>query len=85
MLTLFFFTCSNFVPPNLFLPPPPPSIELLHSQNFVHIGLGQKKALHVVSEDVLWQQRRHWRVPQQKNQGHIQTLQEEAVSEECRL
>lgn len=55
--------------------------ELLHSQNFVHIRLRQEKALHVICQDVLRQQRRYRCLPQQEDQSHLQALQKEAVLE----
>lgn len=58
--------------------------ELLHSQNIIHLRLRQKEALHAVSKDVLWQQRRHRRLPQQENQGHLKTFEKKAVPQKCR-
>lgn len=58
--------------------------ELLHSQNIIHLRLRQKEALHAVSKDVLRQQRRHRRLPQQENKGHLQTFEKKAVPQKCR-
>lgn len=68
--------CSDF---SSALPSPPCPAELLHSQNLVHIRLRQEKALHVVRQDVLRQQRWHRCLPQQEDQSHLQALQKEAV------
>ncbi len=58
--------------------------ELLHSQNIVHLRLRQTQALHAVCEDVLREQRRHRRLPQQEDQGHLQTFQKKTVPQKRR-
>lgn len=53
---------------------------VLRGQDAVHIGLGQAEALHADGADVLQRGLRHRHVPQQANQGDIETVEEETVA-----
>jgi len=59
--------------------------ELLRRQNTVHLRLGQAQTLRSVCSHALRQRAWYRHVLQSTNQSHLETFQEETVTQERRL
>uniref|UniRef100_A0A8D8L2J1 (northern house mosquito) hypothetical protein n=1 Tax=Culex pipiens TaxID=7175 RepID=A0A8D8L2J1_CULPI len=56
---------------------------VLRGQDAVHQRLGQAETLYAVGEDVLRERARHRGVSVEADQGDLETVEEEAIAEEC--